>query len=198
MHTIVGAACLTLALCAAGPAVAQIYKCPDAQGGTVIQQTPCAGSAGQTLDIRPASGASTPSSANDAQARLAKLKASNAMAEAIRKGIPRIGMDAKQLQQAMGTPSTVNASNISGIRKDQLVYYRQDATWYVYTINDVVDSIQRSDPEPRMARQPVARDCPSSLTIRNAEVSASSGTLSAEERRARWREIETMRNCARQ
>ncbi len=54
MHTIAGAACLTLALCAAGPAAAQIYKCPDAQGGTVIQQTPCTG--GKELTVKPASG----------------------------------------------------------------------------------------------------------------------------------------------
>lgn len=33
---------------------AQIYRCPDAGGRTVIQQLPCAG--GQTLDVRPATG----------------------------------------------------------------------------------------------------------------------------------------------
>ncbi|MFV0678987.1 DUF4124 domain-containing protein [Ottowia sp.] len=36
------------------PAAAQVYKCPDASGRTVIQQMPCAG--GAELDVRPASG----------------------------------------------------------------------------------------------------------------------------------------------
>ena len=36
------------------PAMAQIYKCPDASGRTVIQQMPCAG--GKTMDVKPASG----------------------------------------------------------------------------------------------------------------------------------------------
>ena len=36
------------------PAWAQVYKCPDASGRTVIQQVPCMG--GQQMKVRPASG----------------------------------------------------------------------------------------------------------------------------------------------
>lgn len=39
-------------LCA--PAWAQVYRCPDASGRTVIQQMPCAG--GKEMNVRPASG----------------------------------------------------------------------------------------------------------------------------------------------
>lgn len=176
------------------PAAAQVYKCPDATGRTVIQQTPCAG--GQALNVRPASGHGTQNSAADAQARLAKLKADNAMAEAIRKGVPLVGMTAAQLQQAMGQPSQVNPSNYGGTRKDQLVYYRPNATWYVYTTNGVVDSIQQREPMASAAPRP-AEHCPTAHEIRDAEVSASSITLSAEEREARWRAIERMRACGR-
>jgi len=42
------------ALLLAAPAMAQIYKCPDASGRTVIQQVPCAG--GKAMNVRPASG----------------------------------------------------------------------------------------------------------------------------------------------
>ena len=38
----------------AWPAMAQVYKCPDASGRTVMQQMPCAG--GKTVDVRLASG----------------------------------------------------------------------------------------------------------------------------------------------
>lgn len=46
-------AVLALSLLAA-PVQAQVYKCPDASGRTVIQQIPCSG--GKKLDVRPASG----------------------------------------------------------------------------------------------------------------------------------------------
>lgn len=49
------------ALMLTAPAMAQIYKCPDADGRTVIQQQPCAG--GKTLDVRPASGPAQPQAA---------------------------------------------------------------------------------------------------------------------------------------
>lgn len=45
-----------VAVAACASAQAQIYKCPDASGRTVIQQMPCMD--GVELDVRPASGAS--------------------------------------------------------------------------------------------------------------------------------------------
>ena len=49
-------ACVATVWMACAPAQAQVYKCKDAGGRTVMQQTPCAGGAGQKLDVRPASG----------------------------------------------------------------------------------------------------------------------------------------------
>lgn len=46
--------CVLVVLPMAGSAYAQIYKCPDAGGRTVIQQMPCAG--GKAMDVKPASG----------------------------------------------------------------------------------------------------------------------------------------------
>ena len=47
------------------PATAQVYKCPDASGRTVIQQIPCAG--GKSLDVKPASGHGLTAPASSAQ-----------------------------------------------------------------------------------------------------------------------------------
>ena len=185
---------MTGVLVCAGPVYAQVYKCPDGAGKTVIQQTPCAG--GTAMNVKPASGHAAPATAGDGQARLAKLKRDNEMAEAIRTGNPLVGMTSAQLQQAMGAPSQVNASNYSGEKKDQVVYYRQDATWYVYTTNGVVDSIQRREPTPGAgpsARKP--ERCPTPQEIRDAETSAGSITICEEQKRALWRKVEDMRNC---
>ena len=70
-----------VALCALTlPAAAQVYKCPDASGRTVIQQTPCAG--GQQMTVRPASGHAEQAKTQTAQERLQKLKDDNEMAAA--------------------------------------------------------------------------------------------------------------------
>ena len=183
---------MTLIAACAGPVGAQVYKCPNGAGKTVIQQVPCSG--GTAMQIKPASGHATPATADDAQARLAKLKRDNEMAEAIRTGKPLVGMTVTQLQQAMGTPSHVNANNYAGVLRDQLVYNRQDATWYVYTTNGVVDSIQRREPTAGTAPRRPER-CPTPHEIRDAETSASSITISEEQKRALWRKVEDMRNC---
>ena len=46
-----------MALVISAPAMAQVYKCPDASGRTVIQQMPCSG--GKELTVKPASGHTT-------------------------------------------------------------------------------------------------------------------------------------------
>lgn len=61
-RTLVGLAALLLA----APVMAQIYKCPDASGRTVIQQVPCLG--GQQMDVRPASGRGSTSAPTTAPA----------------------------------------------------------------------------------------------------------------------------------
>ncbi len=186
-------AALLIAGCA-GPASAQVYKCPDGAGRTVIQQVPCVG--GQTMTVRPASGYTSPSTDADAQARLAKLKRDNEMAGAIRTGEPLVGMTTAQLQQAMGAPSQVNANNYSGVQKNQVIYNKPNATWYVYTTDGVVDSIQRREPTPDATASARPRErCPTPQEIRDAETSASSITISEEQKRGLWRKVEDMRNC---
>lgn len=58
------AICLVLIALLSSPASAQIYKCPDASGRTVIQQLPCTD--GQILNIKPASGPGTNSNSSPA------------------------------------------------------------------------------------------------------------------------------------
>ena len=50
-------------LAAASSATAQVYKCPDASGRLQFQQTPCVGSAGGKVEVRPASGSAPAGSA---------------------------------------------------------------------------------------------------------------------------------------
>jgi hypothetical protein len=197
MRTITNTLFLLLALGAPGLAAAQIYKCPDANGRTVIQQVPCQG--GQAMDVRPASGYADRRAVQSQSQELARLKARNTIAEGIRTATPVTGMTEKELTQALGRADSLNTGLYGGTRKDQHVFYRPDVTWYVYTTDGIVESIQSSGPTPGMtaSARPDASNCPSALTIRNAEVSASSGTLSAEERAARWRAIEDMRKCGR-
>lgn len=177
-----------------GAATAQVYRCPDASGRTLIQQVPCMG--GERMNVAPASGHVDPQSESDGQRRLQKMKADNAMAEAIRRGIPVSGMTREQLRRTMGSlPDVVNPSDYDGMIKEQLVYYRSDATWYVYLTNGIVDAVQQRSASPGMAPAPRAGRCPTPHEIRNAEVSASSRSLSPEQARGLWRKVEDMRAC---
>ena len=183
-------------LCCALPASAQIYKCPDANGRTVIQQLPCDG--GAKMEVKPASGGASSEAQADAQARLARMKADNQMAQAIRDHVPMTGMTAAQMLEAMGQPDAVNSGLYGGVQKDQHVYYRHDATWYVYTTNGIVDAIQRGAVMP--GARPQRDPCPvryTSLEIRNAEVAASSTTESADLRQQRAAQLAEMRKCLR-
>jgi len=146
----------TALLCCAFGALAQIYKCPDANGRTIFQQDPCEG--GKPIKVDPPADSADTPEALAAKARLAKLKHDNDMRQAIREHYPLIGMTEKQLLQAMGAPNEVNTGNYSGTRRDQIIWRRPDATWYVYTENGVVESIQTSAPSanlyPRRAFAP--------------------------------------------
>lgn len=172
-----------------------INKCTGADGKVAFQDAPCAGK-GEKLDVRPASGHSTPAVAGEAQARVNKLKWDNAMAEAIRTHKPLVGMTVAQLQEAMGPATKVNADNYNGTQREQVIYERQQETWFVYTRNGVVESIQH---RPGMPIGPssarTAGPCPSPHDIRNAITSASSMTLSDAERVERWKSIRTMQAC---
>ena len=73
----------TVVACA--PAMAQIYKCPDASGRAVIQQMPCTN--GKKLEVKPASGqAQAPvlapaSAASDAKKPMTEAERLNALTE---------------------------------------------------------------------------------------------------------------------
>ena len=185
-------AALLATLCA--PAWA-INKCTGADGKVSFQDAPCAG-AGVTLDVRPASGNPLPAAQGEAQARVEKIKRDTAMDEAIRLEKPLVGMTVAQLQRAMGTATKVNANNYNGTLRDQLIYERPQETWYVYTRDGVVDSIQHRPGVP-IGGAPIrtAVQCPTPHEITSAVTSASSITLSEAERVERRREIQIMKAC---
>jgi len=133
----------------------------------------------------------------EAAARLAKLKYDNDMRESIRKHLPMLTMSEKQLFESMGKPDRTNAANYSGERNNQHIWRRGDGTWYVYTKNGIVESIQHEPPEPKMVRHP-AEPCPTPREIREAEVSASSIALSHEQKRRAHGRVERMRQRLRE
>lgn len=194
------AACAAAAWMACAPVQAQIYKCPGPGGRTVIQQLPCVG--GQKMDVRPASGhapaapaGATGAAVSDGQARLEKLKRDNEMAAAIRRREPLVGMTRKQLDEAMGLPTKVNANNYQGVQQEQNIYERPDATWYVYTRNGVVESIQHRPGAP--IGQEWRPPCPSAREVRDAEVSASSLTAGKMEHDRLRALRDALRDCQR-
>ena len=164
-------------------------------GQTVYQDAPCAGGGGTALSL-PRSPQPSADDAGRASADLQQLQHRNAIAEGIRTNKPVVGMTRKELDQAMGMPNAVNAGNYGGVLKDQLVYYRPNGTWYAYTTNGVVDSVQASAPMPQ-AQQTAPRlaRCPSSLEIRNVEITADNLGITTEQRRLILRRVADMRAC---
>ena len=180
------------ALLAACPAWA-IHKCIGPGGQVTFQDAPCAGQ-GERLEVKPASGRDDPSADLEARQRLSKLKQQGDLAEAIRRGQPAVGMTERQLMDAMGEATTVNANNYGGRQRQQRVYERPGETWYVYTENGVVHSLQH---RPKTATAAPARRCPSRMEIEAMETRASSIALGDRERAALQRELRDMRNCGR-
>lgn len=174
-----------------------INKCSAPDGKVVYQDGACMG-AGVMLKVYPGSGNASAAAQGEAQARVERMKRDTAMAEAIRLQKPLVGMTMAQLQEAMGPPTKVNANNYNGTLSDQVIYERPQETWYVYTRNGVVDSIQHRPGAPiGAAPARAAVQCPSPLEIKNAITSASSITLSEGERIERWRAIRAMQECGR-
>lgn len=172
-----------------------INKCKGPDGKVSFQDAPCAGQ-GEKMQVRPASGHANPAAQADAQARTDKIKSDNAMAEAIRTHKPLVGMTAAQLQESMGTPTRVNASNYNGVPHDQVIYERPDETWYVYTRNGRVEAFQHTPAINGTARAP-SGPCPTAHEIRSAEISATSMTVGDAERAERLRAVTEMRKCGR-
>lgn len=184
-----------LALAALAVPAGAVNKCKGADGKVEYQDAPCSGK-GEHIDVRPASGHSDAQAQVSAQRQLQKLQADNAMADAIRTHQPLVGMTEAQLEEAMGKPAQVNASNYSGVRNDQWVYYRPGETWYVYTRNGIVESIQyRPGSSTASTVRVRSGPCPSQHEINNAITSATSISLSDVEKAERWRMVRAMQDC---
>lgn len=86
---------------------------------------------------------------------------------------PVVGMTVDELERAMGRPDKVNAAQYGAEIKDQLIYYTDNRTIYVYVTNGLVTAIQNTDGgRPRHAVSTYAtpgRACPSPRDIRNIE-----------------------------
>lgn len=116
------------------------------------------------------------------------------MSEAIRTHTPVVGMTRAQLDDAMGPPHTINASEYQGVgKRDQLIYRTPSNTWYVYVSDGMVTGVQQHSAQ---SAQPTAsRNCPSQHRIREMEVSASSIMLTPPERKAMREKIDEAKLC---
>lgn len=174
-----------ISLTASSPAWA-LYKCV-ANGKTLYQETPCAASEAESQIREPAKPAVE--DGTDAQLRIA-------IERAVLNRVPVRGMNEKQLERALGQPNRVNIDQYASGVKQQRIYERPEGTFYVYVESGLVSAVQftqaiQSAPAP--ARQ--ARYCPDALTIKNAETSANSITLTPAQRADRAEEIRRMKAC---
>lgn len=187
---------ILIALCAINaPAMAQ-FKC-DVNGKATYQDMPCADKGG-AIKLTPGSGHAD-AATGDAVAKSKKVVADtnwrSKVNEAIAGGRPLVGMTRAELDQAMGAPTKVNASNYSGVLKDQIIYRQPAHTWYVYTEQGVVASIQHVPEANNVAASKAP--CLSPYVIKDMETSASSISLGSAERVERLKQIGEARKCGR-
>lgn len=190
-----------LAYAALLPQAQAVNKCTDADGRVQYQDAPCTAK-GETLDIRPASSKPGDALATfEAQTRLSTIRAENEMAAAIREKRPLVGMTVKQLNDALGLATKVNTDTSTGYVREQAIFERPNETWYVYTRNGHVESVQHRPGVPigygqsNLAHGLQSRPCPSAHEIRNAVTAASSIALSPEQIKGRWQHIKSMQEC---
>lgn len=184
-----------IALCAINaPAMTQ-FKC-DVGGKASYQDMPCADK-GAAIKLTPGSGHADVGT-GDAVAKSKKMVADtnwrSKVNEAIATGKPLVGMTRAELDQAMGAPTKVNAANYAGVLKDQLIYRQPAQTWYVYTEQGVVVTIQNAQEANNVAASKAP--CLSPFTIREMETSASSVRLGETERADRLKKIAEAKKCA--
>jgi hypothetical protein len=177
-----------------------VFKCTDAKGSVSIQQAPCSG-AGQVMNVYPG-GSAAPQAPPQVQGQSQSVsrESRNAGADADKRaaavsaglagGYPAVGMNMNQLAQVLGHPTRTNTSDRGRGIEEQRIYERGTQTYYVYTENGLVRSIQTSASRPT-----VARSCPTDLDIRNLETTASSVGQSDASRAALQRQIADMRAC---
>lgn len=174
-----------------------INKCTQADGSVAFQDAPCSGGKAEAITVHPASGHAQAVSKTDAAAKAAaNTSAVNARFEvrqAIERREPLIGMTIEELDQAMGKPDRANLANYDGRPHNQLIYERGTRTLYVYTDGGRVKAIQNGESIAGTRKANVK--CPSPMEIRSMETSASSITLSEEERVERLRQIWEAKKC---
>lgn len=158
------AAPMLCAALAAGPAAA-VQKCTLPDGRVVYQDAACtAGATAQAVRTAPNV---MKSGDGDRPAHVTS---------AIATGRPTIGMTLRELERAMGRPDKINTGQYGARSHDQLIYYTDDRTIYVYVTNGVVTSIQNTD-GGRRPHMPMAahqqRPCPGYHEIREIEVEIS-------------------------
>lgn len=168
---------------------AQVFRCPDPNGRTVLQQAPCMG--GRELDVKPATGPDNAQNALAAKERTGRQGNAQDILIAISEGRPAIGMTEEQLRSALGNPSRINRANYQGRTSDQWVYHRNGEPLYVYVRNGAVNAFQSTE----IATPGHARQCPTRMDIRNLETSASSVTISEERRATLRRQVAEAKAC---
>lgn len=178
-------------------AYAQVYKCTGSGGKIQMQQVPCLDS-GEKMNVRPASGAAPPDSSNKAAspATTTLIKDANArvaIRTAINENRPLMGMILGELDQALGLPQSINTTTYATGSTQQRVYYFKDVTWYVYVKAGLVTSFQST--LGGLGATSNNQPCPSAFEIRSVETSASSITLSENQRLQYARQLTAMRSC---
>ena len=157
---------LVIALVLLGPLACSsaraINKCVDTTGAVHYTDGLCpAGSAGKEVVVVPNT------VAGQAGDRPVQIRA------AIAARRPVVGMTQAELQRAMGNPDKVNAAQYGSELKDQLIYYTDSRTIYVYVTNGIVTAIQNTEggrPQATASTYPTpSRACPSPRDIRNIE-----------------------------
>lgn len=162
---------------------------PNEDGRTTFQETPCAGATEKQTSVLFA----PPPEATSAAERSSSER--SAINQAIVGSYPIRGMNLADLQAALGHPSRVNTGDYPGGFTEQRIYERERGTYYVYTNNGIIQSIQTTEHPRSAAPVQTARACASAHDIRNEEVSANSITLNDVQRKERYRKIERMREC---
>ncbi len=161
----------TAMLCLCQSAAMAQYKCVDAGGSVSFQQKPCGnGTSQQRISLPPRASPADPSASRpDYKAQLQELERRSQIRDAINMQRPMVSMTRSELDLAMGTPNAVNSSLYGSSQQDQLIYYRNGRTIYVYTREGVVTSIQDTAGSP-VSTGMTNKPCPTASEIRDIEI----------------------------